>query len=127
MAASMERLGTPPLPPPVSPAPAVTPVTTFVVSRFTVTLPDVPPPVSPVPAVTPLIVFGNVWLAEKVTGPVKLALPCTSSVNAGAVVPMPTFVLDPEPFTPAMLPSTSELLAVTVARAPIAVELLSAG
>src|SRR5258708_30963858 len=92
-----------------------------------VTLPEAPPPVRPVPAVTPLIVLGNVWPEANVMGPVKLPVPWTSRVNSGAVVPMPTFVLDPAPFTPLMLPSTMELLAVTEAMAPIAVELLRFG
>ena len=39
-------------------------------------------------------------------------------------MPMPTFVLAAAPFTPAMLPSTIELLAVTSAPAPMAVALL---
>src|SRR5258708_36555535 len=92
-----------------------------------VTLPEAPPPVRPVPAVTPLIVLGNGWACANLIGPVKFPVPCTSRVNIGAVVPMPTFVLDPAPFTPLMLPRTIALLAVTEARAPIAVELLKFG
>ena len=48
-------------------------------------------------------------------------LPSTSRVEAGAVVPMPTLVSAVAPFTPLMLPSTSVLLAVTSALAPMAV------
>src|SRR5580700_9140998 len=70
---------------------------------------------------------GKVWPAAKVIAPVKLALPCTSSFAAGAVVPIPTRVSAVAPFTPLILPSTMALLAVTCALAPIAVALLRAG
>src|SRR5437867_12915863 len=51
-------------------------------------------------------------------------LSLTSSFAEGDVVPMPTLVLDVDPLTPAILPSTSELLASTSAWAPIAVALV---
>ena len=53
---STARVSFPPVPPPVRPVPAMTPVTTLVVSRFSVTLPVVPPPMRSVPAVTPVMV-----------------------------------------------------------------------
>jgi hypothetical protein len=107
---------------------AVYPVDTLVVSTFSVTPPPVPPPVRPVPAVIPVMVPvpGNVCPAANVTSPVKLPVPCTSSFAAGAVVPIPTNVSAFAPFTPLMLSSTSELLCVTVAKAPMAVTLLRA-
>src|SRR2546425_7129559 len=48
----------------------------------------------------------------------------TWSVANGAVVPMPTLVFSGASLTPAMLPSTSELLWSTRAREPIAVALV---
>src|SRR5437773_1714896 len=51
--------------------------------------------------------------------------PTTCSTAIGAVMPMPTFVLEVALFTPLILPSTSELLCVTCARDPMAVALLT--
>src|SRR5579863_4595112 len=48
-----------------------------------------------------------------------------SKLWVGAMVPIPTLTLEVAPFTPMMLPSTRELLAVTNALAPIAVALLT--
>ena len=53
-------------------------------------------------------------------------LPTTCRRWAGAVVPMPTFALTDEPFTPLMLPNTTLLLCVASARLPTAVALVSA-
>src|SRR5882672_1376828 len=59
--------------------------------------------------------------------PVKLAVPTMCSLDCGAVVPMPTFVSAVAPFTPLILPSTSELLCVTIACEPMAVALTTMG
>ena len=78
------------MPPPVRSVPAVTPVTTFVVSRFRVTLPLEPPPMRSVPAVTPVIVPlpvpGKVWPAAKAIWPL---LPIFSPVSPAADAPEP--------------------------------------
>ena len=57
----------------------------------------------------------------------KLAVPWTSSVYCGVVVPMPTLVLAPALLIPAMLPSTRALLSLTCACAPMAVALVRLG
>src|ERR1700677_331554 len=97
---------------------------TLVVSTFSVTLPLVPPPVRSVPAVTPAIVPGKVCPDEKVTAPVKLPVPCTSSPYAGVVVPIPTLTLPPQLFSPLIQPSTRALLSPTRALEPRAVALV---
>src|SRR5580700_1372563 len=101
------RVTLPPAPPPLSPAPAVTPVTVpapgveqahvlpfhcntwrlaQVLVRPTLTLPAVPPPVNPASVVTPVIVPtpGNAWPTANVNRP---ALFTASPVSAGAPLP----------------------------------------
>jgi len=94
---------------------------TLVVSTFSIGLLPVPVLVRSVPAVTDPTVPGKVWPeAAKVTRPVKLPVPCTSRVEAGVAVPMPTFTaLAPVP------PNTKALFSLTSALAPMAVALVS--
>ena len=56
--------------------------------------------------------------------PMRMLPPVTSSLDLGAVVPMPTLVSAVAKLTPLILPRTSELSCVTCAWAPIAVALL---
>src|SRR5579864_82957 len=79
----------------------------------------------------PVLVFPKVIQVPKVLAlctakGMYCVLLTTVSGLVGAVVPIPTKVSAPAPFTPLMLPRTMVLLAVTWALAPIAVALLRA-
>jgi hypothetical protein len=86
-------------------------------------LPAIPGAANPVPpratARTPEVIFVAFKFVRPepfaVNEPVNNALPTTCSFSLGAVVPIPTFVFAVAPLIPEMLPSTSELLAVTLA------------